>query len=441
MAGQNPSRQFRDKEYFTFDLTVTDPAYVFRFNIAQLYGLIRLEVNGQIYDEINGWPPAGLTLPIGTHEVKMWTRELSNLRWFDLWQMGGGTLGDLDFSKCKEMYYLRTWYGSIGTLTLPTTTERLTNNVTGMSIYSYATQGYPTSLDLSPWINIGINQIAMWNGSTERWILPTNNPAGFRELLISDGTGTPIRAVGSGAATSNTVDLSNQTLKSYCVINLQSMTAGAATPGNYNDIIWPTVWGIGNLKDCSLFGNFCTTIDLSSVPFISQGIHVGYPRIALSAQDALTNFIKPSAIEGAKIEHFQLQNNDLLTSLDIGTLTNLKNINIHTQTLLTSITLPSTTTPCEVTYIEDNPVLGYIDFKSMSNLTDVNNAVVNVASNNWTATIVNQVLVDLDTISSAGYTGRTITIDGTNAAPTVGPPDGLTAKASLMIKGFSVTTN
>ncbi len=433
----NLSRQFRDKEYWTFDLTVTDPAYIFIFNFSQIYGLIRMEVNGQIYDETNGWPAAGLTLPIGTHEVKMWTRELSNLQYF---YFISGTLGDLDFSKCKEMYYLRTHYGSIGTLTLPTTTQRLSGVTTGMTVYSYYTTGWPISLDLSPWINIGVKEISIWTSGIERYILPTNNPAGLQQLLIQQN-GTPIRAIGSGAATSNTVDLSNQTLKASCYLNLQSIVTGPLpTPGNYNDIIWPTVWGTGNLQRCTLTGSFCTTIDLSSVPFqIWSGT---YPRIDLTGHSALTNFIKPSVTEGAKIYGFIVNNCDVLTSIDIDTLTNLHGwIYIRKNALVTSITLPSTTTPCDTIYIDENAVLGYIDFTSMSNLTDINNCTVFIKNNNWSTAIVNQVLEDLDTISSGGYTGRTITIDGSNAAPTVGPPDGLAAILNLIAKGFTVTTS
>lgn len=60
-----------------------------------------------------------------------------------------------------------------------------------------------------------------------------------------------------------------------------------------------------------------------------------------------------------------------------------------------------------------------------------------------TAAVVNKILADLDAISVAGYTSRSITINGTNAAPdsSSGGFDGLAAKASLQAKAFTVNTN
>jgi len=52
---------------------------------------------------------------------------------------------------------------------------------------------------------------------------------------------------------------------------------------------------------------------------------------------------------------------------------------------------------------------------------------------------VNQCLVDFD---AAGSSNGTLVLNGgTSAAPTVGPPDGVTAKANLIARGWTVTTN
>ena len=60
--------------------------------------------------------------------------------------------------------------------------------------------------------------------------------------------------------------------------------------------------------------------------------------------------------------------------------------------------------------------------------------------NNWSAAIVNQVLHELNIGTTSGFTGRSISIGGTNADPdaTSGGYDGLTAKANLEAKGIIV---
>ena len=64
---------------------------------------------------------------------------------------------------------------------------------------------------------------------------------------------------------------------------------------------------------------------------------------------------------------------------------------------------------------------------------NVNMSSINLASNAWTSTEVDQALVDMD---SAGLSGTaTISIGGTNAAPS---STGLTAKANLESRGYTV---
>ena len=64
-------------------------------------------------------------------------------------------------------------------------------------------------------------------------------------------------------------------------------------------------------------------------------------------------------------------------------------------------------------------------------------------NNGMTSAQVNKILVDLDTNSSSSFTGRSINLSGTNAAPdaTSGGLDGLSARASLITKGFTVSTS
>ena len=63
--------------------------------------------------------------------------------------------------------------------------------------------------------------------------------------------------------------------------------------------------------------------------------------------------------------------------------------------------------------------------------------------NGMNASEVNRILTELDTNATNSFTGRSINLSGTNAAPdtTSGGLDGSAAKTSLIGKGFSVTTS
>ena len=134
---------------------------------------------------------------------------------------------------------------------------------------------------------------------------------------------------------------------------------------------------------------------------------------------------------------------NLTGTLDISGFTNLcDNLYLYGNTNLTNVIMPST----QRSFINVNIYscnLGYVDFTVCPNLTSTKGMGVLLQNNNMTAAEVNHILVDLDTISTSGYTGRVINISGTNAAPdgTSGGYDGLTAKTSLQSKGFTVTTS
>lgn len=123
----------------------------------------------------------------------------------------------------------------------------------------------------------------------------------------------------------------------------------------------------------------------------------------------------------------------------------VRSLQVRSNTNMTSLTLNSSNGLLNAirAYLSD---LGYIDFTGCS--LAANNVLISIYSNNMTATEVNHILVDLySLVSSEGvggdYTGRSIDISGTNAAPdgTSGGYDGLTAKTNLQGKGFTVTTN
>lgn len=107
---------------------------------------------------------------------------------------------------------------------------------------------------------------------------------------------------------------------------------------------------------------------------------------------------------------------------------------------LTTINMSGNTSAIKNFRFQGNTAYGYFDTTIFPNLTNVSSSYYYFDNNNWSVTDVNRVLVDLDNNSVGGYTTRRIYINGTNAAPdgTSGGYDGLTAKANLEAKGFTV---
>jgi len=434
------SRQFRDKEYFTFDITTSGS---YGWDISQNNGsIVRTKVDNQTFDSTGS--VNGVSSSAGTYEMELWARELSNLNKFDFSNSNFSSIGPIDFSDCNYLHTFKVSQTVLSSLTLPTTIK---SGSIPLTFYSDRTLGLPTILDLSQWTDTGIEQMYIrWSG-VERLILPSNNPGSGTTRLYHDmdATGTvipttlPIRAIGPGAATGNVIDLSSQKFAPNADLILGSATLNVIAPiaGSYSSIVWPTSWGSGTIGEIGLFGSSCTTIDLSSVKFEPSA------KITLSAQTLLTSFIKPSVIEGAKVDHLNFARSNVLTSLDIDTLTNLSFFKIWRSWNLTSLTFPSTTASISYVHIEWCFALGYIDFTVMPNLTDINGSFLMIRNNYWSTSVVNQILEDLDTISSGGYTSRHIFIEGTNAAPdgSSGGFNGTLAVTNLIAKGFTVTTS
>jgi hypothetical protein len=120
------------------------------------------------------------------------------------------------------------------------------------------------------------------------------------------------------------------------------------------------------------------------------------------------------------------------------------NIEVYNNSNLTGLSLPSGTSFTEISAYSCD--LGYIDFSVIGWVRS--NSKIYLQDNSMTATEVNHILEDLATLVSgeeAGgdYSGRSIDISGTNAAPdgSSGGYDGLTAKNDLEDKGITVYTN
>jgi len=121
------------------------------------------------------------------------------------------------------------------------------------------------------------------------------------------------------------------------------------------------------------------------------------------------------------------------TSLNIGGL-----MHLHDNSSLSSITF-STSTLNISTISAYSCNLGYVNFYPISGGSN-DDLTITLASNAMAATDVNHILVDLDDI---GWTGGTLYIAGTNAAPdgTSGGYNGTGATQNLIANGWTVTTS
>lgn len=183
-----------------------------------------------------------------------------------------------------------------------------------------------------------------------------------------------------------------------------------------------------NAYDCQLQGYFSWTPLNNVTSFI------------MSYCVDLTNIYNPTT--STVMTMYDLQWNGC-TTVDVSGLTGLGGVFTVTNSLsLTTLIMPASTQTfsnfdCSVCDLD------YFDLTPLTNLTESTSATIDLSDNSMTAEEVNHFLVDLDSMSTGGFATRVITIDGTNAAPdgTSGGYDGLTAKANLIAKTFTVNTN
>ncbi len=151
----------------------------------------------------------------------------------------------------------------------------------------------------------------------------------------------------------------------------------------------------------------------------------------------LTAITLPTSSQNVTI--FIANDCNLTGTLNLSSLSNLSgNLQLQNNALLTAITLPSNASSTWTLFACQATGVTSINFTACPKLTEVNGCNIQIQSNGMTAAQLNQMLIDLDTNATNGFTGRSITANGSNAAPT---GLGLVAKTSLTTKGFTVTTN
>jgi hypothetical protein len=156
---------------------------------------------------------------------------------------------------------------------------------------------------------------------------------------------------------------------------------------------------------------------------------------ALSANTLLVGFT--GGISSQTFSQFDIDSCDLFGTLVISGYTGLAGlVRFQNNSSLTGITFPASSGSITTLWF-DACDMGYTD---MTNLTLASTIDFRCQNNSMTTAEVNHILVDLDATLPGAGTG-TIQMAGTNGAPDGGPPhDGATAKANLIVAGYTVTT-
>jgi hypothetical protein len=182
--------------------------------------------------------------------------------------------------------------------------------------------------------------------------------------------------------------------------------------------------------ECNLTG----TLDLSMFPNFGGDFRI-------YSNSALTNITH--TVSTQTFNRYWAHNCGLSGTIDLSMLTGLGGeFRIYDNTTLENITHPISTGNFSE-YYGYGCILSSIDFFPLSGATMSD---IQLWDNGMTSTEVNTILWDFYELNylygQVGWSACTLDIGGTNAAPTLGPPDGITAKNRLINDyGWTITSS
>ena len=198
-----------------------------------------------------------------------------------------------------------------------------------------------------------------------------------------------------------------------------SITGTFSTIYAYNSVITGTL-------DLSMFAAFTSSANIS-----------------IDRNSAMTGVTFANSITGT-MSLISIYSTGITGTFDLSKFTaytSTATVYLNNNTSMTGVTFPASTITGFIRSLRlySNTSLGYVNLTTLR--TGVASLNWELQSNGWTAAIVNRILVDIDGISTSGFTGRVINIGGTNADPdsSSGGYDGTAARNSLISKGFTVT--
>lgn len=192
--------------------------------------------------------------------------------------------------------------------------------------------------------------------------------------------------------------------------------------------------------------SFSGTIDLSNfIPSSSAGWQI-------FSMNGLTDVINPASMGGGLFQYYEIFFCSAFTGTNGGgnnfdaswmDFTSGGSLKIQVTSIQTFSMPSSLSSTLKTLLLNANTSITDFDISTLpSGATSVNNASYNLTACSLSAAEVNQALVDFDTISVGGFSGRVISIGAGNGAPdsSSGGNDGDAAVTSLVSKGFTVTT-
>ena len=185
---------------------------------------------------------------------------------------------------------------------------------------------------------------------------------------------------------------------------------------------------------------FVGTLDISPLTSTFGQLLITNPS-AIVDMPNLTAIIFPSPAAGLFFSQIVVIGMTGLTSIDLTPCLRARlDFRFSFNTSVTSITLPVSTGALSVGLFENNALAnGMSTINNMQNMMEIVSCTLRFQNNAMTQVAVDQILTDLDNNSSGLFAGRSITIDGTNSAPSAGVV--ATQVVSLVGKGITVIHN
>ena len=280
----------------------------------------------------------------------------------------------------------------------------VTNPINATTINTYAISSCNlTSLDLTSFTNFGGNFQCNSNTNLSSLSFPSSNKS-FTHFWAN-----------SCAFTS---------------LNLSMLTGFGGdvnlhTNSLMTSITFPTSSTI--ITDFNIYSTGLTSLGVSGLTALS-GQFMAYNN------SSLTSITLP--VTSGIITRFQATNCNLTGTLDLSNLTLSTNIYLFGNSLLTDVIFPTTSNNFTNIQIY-SCAIGVLNWSALAGTI----TLIRIENNAMSTTEVNTTSLNIDTFINWAASGTSYNIAGTNAAHTVGPPDGLAAIASLITKVTTVTYN
>ena len=362
----------------------------------------------------------------------------------------------------------------------------VTPNLTGV-VFAPSITGTITAITIHTSSITGVLDLSMFNAFTNSAQIQLYNTPNLTGIIFSpttiSGTLSNLYIYSSGIA--GVLDLSSLSrfttggnIYLYSNPNLTGVLFGSTIVGTISSIyIYSS--GITGVLDLSMFKTFITGFGLqlqqnpnltgiifspttitgsaATIAITSTGItgvldlskiiaFSSTAQLLLSSNPNMTGVSFASTITGT-LSVLQLNSCNLTGTLDLSmfkSFSTVCSIYIYSNPNLTQILLSPTVTTGRVLQIMIYLTgLTYLDLTKFASSINSASFSLQVQNNAINAANLNRMLVEINTIATSGFSGRTLVMGGSNGIPdsSSGGYDGLAAKAALIAKGFTVTTN